>query len=216
MEDDHVERSSFSGVQLSPIKVDFGSTAPSSLSVTSENYHKKHVLQQYSVSQQMPRTDANTQNQDLTNDHDSSVDEFSPRSQALQELRRSTSKEVETKEMPESSFTVPTPRLQLAEIWNSEKSVSRISSSHHLKPHDCKVIELDRQTLKVEPHMPPPPLVSSSKMPGSYSSSDVIAEDVDFPAYAYETPVIYNAWTVAKPNASTKHSSLTSARLMQR
>lgn len=148
-----------------------------------------------------------------------SVIQLSPRSQALQDLRRSTwdAKETEVKHASENDgFTVPTPQLQLAETWDSEKSVPSILL-RHFKPHSCKVIELDKQNLRVEPHMPPSPVVSTSPRTLSPSSYTVLDDTESVFHPAFERPaVLYNAWTMAKPNASTKHSLLTSSRLMQK
>lgn len=225
LEDVQGERSSSNsssprGQQSSPMRVDFGSsTAPSMTSVTSESDHQNHVLQQYSL------------NQLRTNEHkiqthcDGIV---SPRSQALKDLRKSTK---EAKEMKYSSendgFTVPSPQLQLSEMWESNKSVPTVSSHHHFKPHSCGVIELDKQNLKVEPHMVPtavlstePHMVFSSTSPLQTKSPVHTNPDENENHYSYLTsddkPVMYNAWSVAKPNSPIKHSMLTSTRLMQK
>ena len=197
------------GMDLSPIRVDFGSTAPSSVSVLSESEHQKHVLQQYSINQQ--RT-APSEQKHLTppTSQDAQL-QLSPRSRALEDLRK-TAKDAEARQMAENnSFNVPTPQLQFAEMWESQKSVPTISSSR-LKPHSCKVIELDRQNLKVEPNMPPPPVVSA---PSPSRVSDLLLENSEYyvPPYRHEQPVLHDAWTVARPNSSTKHSLLTSSRL---
>ena len=194
-----------------PTRVDFN--APSMTSVTSESDHKNHVLHQYSV------------NQLRTNEPKTPLHEYhilvSPRSQALKDLQKSTK---EAKDSIESNgITVPSPQLQFAEMWESDKSVPTVSSSHPLKTHSCRVIELDKQNLRVEPHMPPPAVLSTevhrSASPLRTQSPALMHhpdEDVKHYTSSLNTPVMYNAWTVALPDTPNKHSTLTSKRLMQK
>lgn len=205
-------------MQLSPIRVDFGSTAPSSTSLISETDHQKHVLQQYSLNRQRT-SDTETKECKVHGN----LDQLSPRSQALQDLRRSTSDakgtQSEMKQTPENDdFTVPTPRLQLAEMWESKKSVLQTSLSQHIKPHSCSMMEQERQNLKIEPHMSPIPVISTPSRTRSPLSivSDVMLEDSASTYYTNDRPVLYNAWTVARPTSSTRHSLLSSSRLMQK
>lgn len=206
------------GQQSSPIRVDFGSsTAPSMTSVTSESDHQNHVLQQYSLNQL--RT---------IHPHCGGIDILiSPRSQALHDLQKST-KAKEMKHGAENDgFIVPSPQLQFSEVWESDKSVPTVSSHHHFKPHSCGVIEQDKQNLKVEPHMVPttvlstePHMVLCSTSPPQTESPVHTNPDENENHYSYHTsddkPVMYNAWSVAKPNSPIKHSTLMSTRLMQK
>lgn len=187
------------GMQSSPIRVDFGSTAVSMMSVTSESDHQHHVLQQYSLNQ------LRTHEQRKTH---SSVD-ISPRSQALRALRKSTMEAQEAEQKPSienGGFTVPTPQVQLTEIWESDKSVPTVPS-HHFKPHSCGMVELDKQKLRVEPSMTPIPAVLPPSPPLQrsplHSNSDVLVNVVP----ARDKPVMYNAWTVARPISPTKYST---------
>ena len=190
-----------------PIKVDIEPTAQSSTSVTSENDHQKHVLQQYSINQ-LQVSDTTTLKTNIAT--------MSPRSQALHDLQKST-RSAEKKAIQEN-FTVPTPQLQLSDIWESEKSVCKVSSTHHFKPHSCRAYEMNRRNYMVEPHMVPTPVLSPASQtlsPFQTSPSD----DPEYPSFAsltHERPILYNAWSVAKPNTPTKHSLLTSSRLMHR
>lgn len=212
------------GMELSPIRVDFGSSPPSSISVLSESEHQRHVLQQYSINQL--RSGVGEKREHSTSgSHDSPPKLLSPRAQAIQDLRKSTleAREVEVKQMSENNgFAVPTPQLQFAEMWESQKSVARVSASSHLKPHNCKVIELDRQNLRVEPHMTPPPLVFTpvhSRTP-SLPDPDLLVEHPESLPSSHgprqEQAILYNAWSAPRPNAPTKHSLLTSTRLMHK
>lgn len=145
--------------------------------------------------------------------------QLSPRSQALRHLQKSTkeAKELEMKNVTENDgFTVPSPQLQLAEMWESDKSVPTVSS-HNFRPHSCKVIELERQNLRVEPHMTPTPVISLSPSQTMSPVHMIINENLDSSHLpSHDKAVMYDAWTVAKPNSPTKHSMLTSTRLMQK
>ena len=173
------------------------------------------MLQQYSLNQ-LATNDSTTLKVPCTryNASDASM-KLSPRSQALQDLRKST---FEAKKVPkDDAFTVPSPQLQFAELWEGYKSVPTTSLRHY-KPHSCKINEFDRQSLQVEPHMAPTPVLTSTQtMPFPISSDTLISENVES-CYRSprEKPVLYDAWTVAKPNMTTKHSILTSSRLMQK
>lgn len=169
-------------------------------SVTSESDHQSHVLQQYSVNQ-FRTNEPKTPHNDIL---------VSPRSQALKDLQKST------KEVKENNrFTVPSPQLQFAEMWESGKSVPVMSS--HLKLHSCRVIELDKQNLKVEPHMTPTAIPSTEVHRSASplrSQSPVSANHSDKYTKNYMSlPVMCNAWTVALPDPPTKYSS---KRLMQK
>ncbi len=198
----------------SPIKVDFGSTAQSATSITSESDHQKHVLQQYSINQLQANDSVTPKAHNVVYQDNKG----SPRSQALHDLQKST-RCMEKKGIQESeNFTVPTPHLQLSEIWESEKSVPKVSSSNYFKPHSCRTTELNRQNHMMEPHMVPTPVLSTpSQTLSPFCTSP--SNDPDFPpsvSFTHDKPVLYNAWSVAKPNASTKHSLLTSSRLMHK
>ena len=188
------------GVQSSPIKVELGSsTAPSMDTVVSESDHQNHVLQQYALHQtRTPDTDEKLYTQS------------SPRSQALQLLRKSTreAKEQKSNNSENDNLTIPSLQLRLTEMWESEKSLPTTLS--HVRPHSCKVIELDRHNLKIEPHMVPTPVLSTP------SSSPLHSSTTENTTMLREKPVLYNAWTVAKPGTPVKQSTLSSTRLMQK
>lgn len=187
-------------MQTSPIRVDFGPTSLSVTSVTSESDHQHHVLQQYSLNQL--RTHEQQKNQ-------SSVD-ISPRSRALRNLQKSTKEAEQKRSIKNEDLSVPTPQLQLAKMWESDKSVPTVPYNH-FKPHSCGMVELDKQNLRVEPSMTPTPAVLPPSPPLHRSplhsdlNSDLLANDIS----KHGKPVMYNAWTAARPIAPTKHSTST-------
>lgn len=192
-------------MQISPIRVDFGLTAPSLTSVTSESDHQTHVLQQYSL------------NQLRKMQHSCDSIQLSPRSQALQDLQKSTreAKEAETKHSSENaSFNVPSPQLQPAEMWEGDKSIPTVLS-HHIKPHSCEGFELNRQNLKVEPQMSPTRVLFTSPVHVDSDENSIMRMESSFLS-PHEKPVLYDAWTVAKPYTPTRHSILTSTRSMHK
>ena len=208
------------GTQFSPKKTDVGSlgTTPSVASITSDNSsmedHHKHVLQQYSINKLKTNHDAGTERHKLLSVDNTSP--LSPRSQALQDLQKSTKHAVE-----DGVFTIPTPQLQFAEMWEGGKSVPTISLSY--KSHSCKRNELNRQNLKMEPHMSPTDtpihfrFSSRTLLPSASPSSGITSNNSGssyFPSH--DMPILYDAWTVTMPNSSTKHSSLSSSRLIKR
>lgn len=123
-------------------------------------------------------------------------------------------------------------------------SLSSTTHSGSKRPHSCHHSEMQRQTLKIEPYMSPttwevspspgmtssvhvaPPIAPSSapsikglslkSIIGSqtYTHTPMPSQSAE-PAGVGHPPVMYNAWTTAKPGASnTRHTALTSSRLM--
>ena len=139
-------------------------------------------------------------------------------------------------------FQVPTPQLHLSETWDSNKSLPSVTSTTHSgskRPHSCHHSEMQRQSLKIEPHMSPAawevsipssayiaPPTAPSPTPSIKSLSTLSLKSTQtyvhmMPSHSAESaelgypPVIYDAWTTAKPSASnTRHTALTSSRLM--
>lgn len=187
----------------SPVHV---TTSYSSSSVLSETEHQKHVLQQYSLNQLKQSADWKSASTD--------VSQLTPRSQALHDLQTSWSgRENHAKQEPDdiTSLSVPTPQLQLTEMWDSKKSVPALSPSQSVRPHSCQWRQLDEQMSKLEPHMPPPIPYSCSSLrtPSPFSINNTTSM-LPTPS---SRPILYDAWTVPKPNSATKHSKLTSSRL---
>ena len=210
------------GIHSTPIRVDIGSsanTAPTSLtSVTSEHDHQKHILQQYSLNR-LKVDDTDTRrllNSEQTPKHEI---ELSPRSQAILELQRKT-RDNDVKSNGESNvLIIPTPHLQFSDMWESEKSIPSTSISHNIRPHSCKVNEINKLALKTEPHMCPTstpiPLEASLAAPYSIGRERplVISDSTNFTCDISLKPVLHDAWTNAYP---TKHSSFSSLRLMEK
>jgi hypothetical protein len=175
--------------------VDFGSTAPSTTSVTQEIDHHNHVLQQYSLNQ------LRTNEQKTPDD----IISISPRSQALKDLQKCT-KEMKHN-VENSGLTVPFPQLHFAEMWEGGKSVPAASTHHHLKPHSCGVVELGKQNMRadanmepeavrfIDPHLALTPASPSPSPMHTYKRSDSMLSN---------KPVLYNAWTVTESNSATR------------
>lgn len=143
----------------------------------------------------------------------------------------------------DGGFRVPTPQLHFSDIWDSSKSLPSSSWTAHSgskRPHSCHHSEMQKQTSKIEPHMPPatwevtpsptsnvyvaPPTDPSPTPSMSISTLSLksnLAQAYTTPSQSAESagmgypPVMYNAWTMAKPSApNTRHTALTSSRLM--
>ncbi len=209
--------------QDTPIRVDIGSSlhiAPSSssTSVTSENDHHKHVLQQYSLNRLRDYSSSERHKPVLSTN---SGRHLSPRSQALEDLQSALNDKESKKTSESNSFIIPTPQLQFSSMWDSNKSVPTLSAAQHIKPHSCAAKELNKQNLLIEPHMPPPPIgspfssPSRSLSPFSTSIGETVMDSGLFHSPSHDRPVIYNAWTATK-STPTKHSLLSSTRLMQK
>ena len=89
-------------------------------------------------------------------------------------------------------FTVPTPQVHLLDTWQTSRSVPTVS---HTKSHNCQQSDSTKR-----PSATPTP--SPSTLPPTISLK------------LRPQPVVYNAWAAVKPNAPTKHTTLTSSRLM--
>lgn len=121
-------------------------------------------------------------------------------------------------------------------------STSTAAHSGFKRPHSCHHSEVQRQSSKIEPYMLPatwevspsptiptayvtPPTAPS---PAPSTSLSTLSLKSSLGSQAYTTPsqsaesagvgyppVMYNAWTTAKPSApNTRHTTLTSSRLM--
>lgn len=93
-------------------------------------------------------------------------------------------------------FTVPTPQVQLLDTWETSRSVPAIS---HTKSHNCQQLDSTKRPSKTRTATPTP---SPSTLPPTISLK------------LRPQPVVYNAWAAVKPNVPTKHTTLTSSRLM--
>ena len=138
-----------------------------------------------------------------------------------------------------ASFQVPIPQLHLSEVWESGKSFPSRALSFSGRPHSCHHNDIQRQASKMEAHMSPSssPMHHSALTPPTVTPTDpTISESIStlslksmlghtMPSESAESavsgtgyqPVMYNAWTTAKPSApSTRHTVLTSSRLMSK
>ena len=145
--------------------------------------------------------------------------------------------------LSDGSLRVPAPQLHFSDTWDNSKSLPSSSWTAHSgskRPHSCHHSEVQRQTSKIEPYMPPAiweispsptpnttvaPPTGPSPAPSmnisTLSLKSNLSQAYTMPSQSAESagmgypPVMYNAWMTAKPSApSTRHTALTSSRLM--
>ena len=96
----------------------------------------------------------------------------------------------------QEQFTVPIPQVHLPDTWETARSVPAVS---HTKSHSCQQSDSAKRLSKTRAVTPTP---SPSTLPPTISLK------------LRPQPVVYNAWAAVKPNVPTKHTTLTSSRLM--
>ena len=158
--------------------------------------HQRHVLQQYTANKQ-------------TETRPSTDDRVPP----------TTSSPEQSPVAQESSFTVPTPQVHLLDTWVSTKS---LPTSAFTRPHSCQQSEkqlamprTDSRSSPTHSTYTPPTSPTSPTLPSTISSLSLKSTTMQVSPF-HDPPVVYEAWTAVKPNAQTKHTLLTSSRLMNK
>ena len=154
--------------------------------------------------------------------------------------QKDTAEKPQALSLSDGGFRVPTPQLHFSETWESNKSLpSSATHSSSKRPHSCHHSEVQQQTSKIEPYMSPattwavspspthtyvaPPTAPSPTLSTMNLSTLSLRSSMahTMPLQSAEStgmgypPVMYNAWTTAKPNTpNTRHTTLTSSRLM--
>ena len=198
----------------------------------SRTEHQRSVLQQYIAESANERSQEREATTSIHHDVDATL--------ARDELPGQDSHQTDCQFTRSSSlpsgghggFHVPTPQLQLSDVWEKNSSLPSSSLSSHKRAHSCHHSESQRQNSKVEAHMYPSFAVSPTPSPMLYTApptdrtfstsiSSLSLKSVMGTSQSAESagdgylPVAYDAWTPVQPGTqATKHTALSSSRLM--